>query len=104
MRWRGRRNRNWLGRGPFSYLPPWQRPGWLYGKGACWRLVAPHLQTTTLTDPESTTVPPIVPETPLRPALTKEQEIQMLEQQTNFLQSQQDAIRKRLEELEKTGD
>jgi len=25
----------WPGRGPFSYLPPWQRPGWLfsYGRG-----------------------------------------------------------------------
>jgi hypothetical protein len=21
----------WPGRGPFSYLPPWQRPGWVYG-------------------------------------------------------------------------
>jgi len=21
----------WPGRGPFSYLPPWQRPGWIYG-------------------------------------------------------------------------
>jgi len=21
----------WPGRGPFSYLPPWQRPGWLFG-------------------------------------------------------------------------
>jgi hypothetical protein len=28
----------WPGRGPFSYLPPWQRPGWLYGRGACWWL------------------------------------------------------------------
>jgi len=25
----------WPGRGPFSYLPPWQRPGWLFGRGAC---------------------------------------------------------------------
>jgi len=32
--WRGR-GRGWAGpwpgRGPFSYLPPWQRPGWLFG-------------------------------------------------------------------------
>ncbi|MCD6368823.1 MAG: hypothetical protein J7L38_03390 [Thermoproteales archaeon] len=28
----------WPGRGPFSYLPPWQRPGWLFGRGACWWL------------------------------------------------------------------
>jgi hypothetical protein len=32
--WRG----PWPGRGPFSYLPPWMRPGWVYGPGACWRL------------------------------------------------------------------
>ncbi|RLF13636.1 MAG: hypothetical protein DRJ66_07490 [Thermoprotei archaeon] len=25
----------WPGRGPFSYLPPWLRPGWLFGRGAC---------------------------------------------------------------------
>jgi len=28
----------WPGRGPFSHLPPWQRPGWLFGRGACWWL------------------------------------------------------------------
>jgi len=28
----------WPGRGPFSYLPPWQRPGWLFGRGSCWWL------------------------------------------------------------------
>ncbi|MCD6409573.1 MAG: hypothetical protein J7L98_04480 [Candidatus Verstraetearchaeota archaeon] len=28
----------WPGRGPFSYLPPWMRPGWLFGRGACWWL------------------------------------------------------------------
>jgi hypothetical protein len=29
----------WPGRGPFSYLPPWQRPGWLFGfgRGLGWR-------------------------------------------------------------------
>ncbi|MEM3385925.1 MAG: hypothetical protein QXE78_10420 [Nitrososphaeria archaeon] len=38
MSWRGFRGRYgmWPGRGPFSYLPPWQRPGWLFGRGACW--------------------------------------------------------------------
>jgi len=39
---RGWRGRGWVGpwpgRGPFSYLPPWQRPGWLFGRGACWWL------------------------------------------------------------------
>ena len=41
--WRGGRGRGgwsgpWPGRGPFSYLPPWQRPGWLFGRGSCWWL------------------------------------------------------------------
>lgn len=32
----------WPGRGPFSHLPPWQRPGWLFGRGACrWLLGLP---------------------------------------------------------------
>ena len=31
----------WPGRGPFSHLPPWQRPGWLFGRGACWWLFRP---------------------------------------------------------------
>jgi len=36
MGWRGGgrgRSGPWPGRGPFSYLPPWQRPGWLFGYG-----------------------------------------------------------------------
>ncbi|RLI24506.1 MAG: hypothetical protein DRO52_05440 [Candidatus Hecatellales archaeon] len=37
--WRGRGWWGpWPGRGPFSYLPPWLRPGWLFGRGACWWL------------------------------------------------------------------
>ncbi|MCS7385319.1 MAG: hypothetical protein NDF55_01070 [archaeon GB-1867-005] len=37
---RGRRGWTgpWPGRGPFSHLPPWMRPGWLFGRGACWWL------------------------------------------------------------------
>ena len=27
----------WPGRGPFSHLPPWERPGWWFGRWACWR-------------------------------------------------------------------
>ncbi|WP_455364525.1 DUF5320 domain-containing protein [[Eubacterium] cellulosolvens] len=42
MGWRGRGMYGpWPGRGPFSNLPPWQRPGWLYGRGACWRFFGP---------------------------------------------------------------
>jgi len=107
--WRGRGRGGgwsgpWPGRGPFSYLPPWQRPGWLYGRGACWRLLAPYLQTTISQTPATvppTSVPPTVPVTPFMPTLTKDQEKQMLEQQVKALEPQLDAIRKRLEELKK---
>jgi hypothetical protein len=32
MGYRGRRGR-YPGNGPFRDLPPWQRPGWIYGSG-----------------------------------------------------------------------
>ena len=28
----------WPGNGPFRNLPPWERPGWLYGRGSCWSM------------------------------------------------------------------
>jgi len=104
MSWRGRRGGGvwggpWSGRGPFSYLPPWQRPGWLYGRGACWWLLSPNLRTSTATIAEQATVPPLVPTMPFTPALTKEQEIQMLEQYAENIDTQLSSIKKRLEEL-----
>ena len=91
----------WPGRGPFNYLPPWQRPGWLYGRGTCRWLFTPYHQTSILTTQKESTAPPTVPTTPFAPALTKEQETKMLEQQMNILQLQLDTIKKRLEELSK---
>ena len=96
MGWRGRgRGSDWVGlwpgRGPFSYLPPWQRPGWLFGRGACWWLLAPYAQTT----------PPQAPDV-LPPAYTPipQQEKIMLENQAKWLEQTLEQIRKRLEELE----
>jgi len=51
MGWRGGRyargfggwSSPWPGRGPFSFLPPWQRPGWWFGRGACWWLFNPYI-------------------------------------------------------------
>ena len=93
MGWRGRGGGGlWPGRGPFSHLPPWQRPGWLYGRGACWWLYAPYSQTTT----------PAVPTMPfVSPTSTKEQEISVLEQQAKLFEQTLGQIRKRLEELKK---
>lgn len=40
--WFGR----WPGRGPWSHLPPWKRPGWYFGRGWgrgwCWWFFWPH--------------------------------------------------------------
>ncbi len=60
----------WPGRGPFSYLPPWQRPGWLLSPW--WGL-----------------------------SLTKEQELEILKNEMDFLNQQIERIKARIEELEK---
>jgi hypothetical protein len=88
----------WPGHGPFSNLPPWQRPGWLYGRGACWWLY-PYYTSPQLTTPDQTHAPSIAPLTPFIPRFTKEQETQLLEQQMATLQAQLDAIKNRLTEL-----
>ena len=86
MDWRGRdRAGPWPGRGPFSHLPPWERPGWLYGRGACWWLFNPNLQTT---------IPPVPYAT-----ISKDQEIAALENQAKLLEQTLNEIKKRLEEL-----
>lgn len=109
MSWRGQGRGGgwsgpWPGRGPFSNLPPWQRPGWLYGRGACWWLFNPYLQANTpqvSSVDQQTKISPTFPTTLTMPTLTKEQEKQMLEQQLRFVEAHLDAIRKRLEELSK---
>jgi len=78
--WQGR----WPGRGPFSYLPPWQRPGWLFGRGACWWLFGPW-----------TTWYPQVPPAPV----TQLDEKTILENRLRWLEEEIRAVRKRLEEL-----
>ena len=54
-RGRGRNQGAWPGQGPFSHLPPWQRPGWLYGPGSCWYLYRQGIGT--LPDPDAPNVP-----------------------------------------------
>jgi len=68
-RWVG----SWTGRGPFSYLPPWHRPGWLFGRGMC----RPFFN------------------------VSKEEEILILENDAKVLEQELERIRKRLEELKK---
>jgi hypothetical protein len=52
MNWRARGSSPWPGRGPFCHLPPWERPGWLYGPRACWWLYAPRSYTREPTPAE----------------------------------------------------
>ena len=73
--WGGR----WPGRGPFSYLPPWQRPGWLFGRGACWWLFGPYWWLSApywryFQYPVIPTTPPTTPPSvPFSPQMTVEQ-------------------------------
>ena len=102
MSWNSRRGRgnwgnSWPGNGPFSNLPPWQRPGWKYGRGACWWLYNQYpnpFYTPYISNPTDPTQPPIT-------ELPKEEEIQMLEAQTKALETHLNAIKQRLEELKK---
>ena len=44
---------NWPGRGPFSNLPPWERPGRLYGRGACYYLYGAPLPIQPIANPQN---------------------------------------------------
>ena len=119
-RGRGGQAGPWPGRGPFSYLPPWQRPGWRFGRGACWRFLAPYLLDQYSYPPAGqmpqyqeylrtqapippTAVSPMAPVPSMGPPLTKEQEEEMLEQQIKGIELQLEATRKRIDELRKSS-
>ena len=88
MGWRGRGWADpWPGRGPFSNLPPWERPGWLYGRGACWYWHGPYR-----------TVPQIKPED--EAAMLAEQKI-VIEEQLKSMQETLKKIQERLDDLKK---
>jgi hypothetical protein len=100
------------GNGPFRDLPPWQRPGWLYGYGRgysmgyysgdpsrCARF--PWLPRWWWANPDyqgAFQAPPSgVSGTPL--AASTEQEREYLSQQMQYLEKELEAINKRLQEL-----
>jgi hypothetical protein len=77
----------WPGRGPFSDLPPWERPGWRNGRGACWHWNVP-CGTTTQLKPED------------EKNLLSEQKV-MMEEQLKSMQEALKKIQERLDELNK---
>ena len=103
----GRRNR-YPGNGPFSDLPPYQRPGFLYGGRGfgywgsdptkCAKF--PWLPRWWWANPDPESIPdgsvmPIVPP-------TQSSEKEFLETQLKYMSEEIEQIRKRLEEIGKT--
>ena len=80
--WRGKGN--WPGAGPFSHLPPWERPGWIYGPGACWSLYGPNKTNLPQTN-----------------QLKPKDEAAMLNDQKKAIHETLKKIEERLKELEK---
>lgn len=89
----------WPGRGPFSYLPPWERPGWLYGRGACWWLFGPWALYGQSPFTRYSYSPPYAP--PYAPA-SLEDEISALQEAKRDLEEELKGIDARIAELKKT--
>ena len=72
--WRG----PWPGNGPWSHLPPWERPGWRYGRGWCWQYLG----------------------TPVPESNQQNLEIEYLKQEKRVLEEELKNIEERLKEIE----
>jgi len=122
MGWRGRgRSGQWPGAGPFSNLPPWQRPGWVYGYGigggygfartaynpwVCqrfpwlprWWWANPYARYYSARYPYGYGYwyPPTYPAAP-----TPDAELNMLSSYLEQLKDEQESVNKRIEELKK---
>jgi len=85
----------WPGRGPFADLPPWERPGWRLGPGACWRIYGAPGWLAWPRGPEPWTrgsgqQPPASPE---------EAELRLLEDYRRRLEEELRSLEQRIEEL-----
>ena len=79
----------WPGNGPFRDLPPWERPGWLYGRGSCWYMGY---------RPSAGSVVPVFPSASNIQALQSQRDL--LEEQIKSLQDSLRNIEKRLSEIQ----
>jgi hypothetical protein len=90
----------WPGRGPFADLPPWERPGWRLGPGACWRLYGVPGWLARLRGylpwPTSSTAGSGAPQSP------EEAELRLLEDIRDRLREELRSIEERIEELRRT--
>jgi len=84
--WRGnygnRGRGSWPGNGPFRHLPPWERPGWIYGRGSCWYYGY---------NPNLGTIPPT----------NQQGDVQVLRNQKDLLEAQVKSLQERLAQIEK---
>lgn len=83
------RQGSWPGNGPFRHLPPWERPGWIYGPGSCWALGIRNVSTTNVPWISST-----------NNVETLKSQKQIFENQLNVLKRSLEEIEKRIQELE----
>jgi hypothetical protein len=88
----------WPGRGPFSHLPPWERPGWMSGRGACWRVFGPPAGYGRY----PFAARPYWYETPLYAPPRPEDEITALEESKKELEEELKGVDARIEELKKS--
>ncbi len=58
-RGRGRKQGQWPGQGPFSHLPPWERPGWRYGPGSCWTFYRQNIPPINTNAPKTSYSTPL---------------------------------------------
>lgn len=91
--WGRGRGGGWPGNGPFRNLPPWERPGWLYGPGSCWTLG--YWRSVEGASPFRAPISAIESQEVLQQQRTA------LESQMQSLQEMIEAIERRMNELEK---
>ncbi len=73
----------WPGNGPFRHLPPWERPGWIYGPGSCWTLGLRGVPVTST------------------PWFSQVTDIEVLKSQKDALESQLNSLKQSIEQIEK---
>ena len=83
----------WPGNGPFRDLPPWERPGWLYGQGSCWYMGYRPGAT-------GTTGYPVAPSAGVNELQSLRSQKELLESQLRNLQESLRRIEERLREIQ----